>query len=162
MILLREITQQLAGQLLAKNKSVVTAESCTGGGIAYAFTELAGSSTWFERGFVTYSNEAKIDSIGVSADIIERYGAVSEQTVQAMVVGALEHSLAEFAIAVSGVAGPAGGSEDKPVGTVWFAWGNKETQQTSLRIFSGDRHQVREQAIEFAIQGLSDWLKLTK
>lgn len=162
MILLREITQQLAEQLLAKNKSVVTAESCTGGGIAYAFTELAGSSAWFERGFVTYSNEAKIDSIGVSADIIERYGAVSEQTVQAMVVGALEHSLAEFAIAVSGVAGPAGGSEDKPVGTVWFAWGNKETQQTSLRIFSGDRHQVREQAIEFAIQGLSDWLKLTK
>lgn len=162
MTLLREITQQLAKQLQAKNKSVVTAESCTGGGVSYAFTELAGSSAWFERGFVTYSNEAKIKSIGVPADIIERYGAVSKQTVQAMVVGALEHSLADVAIAVSGIAGPAGGSKDKPVGTVWFAWGSKEQQQASMRIFNGDRHQVREQAIEFAIQGLSDWLKLTK
>ncbi len=159
---LLDATQQLAQKLLQKNKTVVTAESCTGGGVAYAFTELAGSSAWFERGFVTYSNAAKIENIGVAASIIEQFGAVSEQTVQAMVTGALKHSLADVAIAVSGIAGPAGGSIEKPVGTVWFAWGSKEEQQTICHLFNGDRQQVREQAIEFAVQGLSDWLSLTK
>lgn len=159
---LLDVTQQLAQILLVQNKSVVTAESCTGGGIAYAFTELAGSSVWFERGFVTYSNAAKMDSIGVPENIIERFGAVSEETVRAMVVGALEHSLADVAIAVSGIAGPGGGSDEKPIGTVWFAWGTKEEQQTARFVFSGNRQQVREQSIEFAIQGLCHWLNQPK
>lgn len=161
MTALMDITEQLAQTLLAQNKSVVTAESCTGGGIAYAFTELAGCSAWFERGFVTYSNEAKIKDIGVAASIIEQFGAVSEQTVKAMVIGALKNSLANVAIAVSGIAGPSGGSIEKPVGTVWFAWGSQEEQQTVCHLFSGDRQQVREQAVEFAIRGLSNWLNLT-
>lgn len=162
MTVLSEITQQLAQTLLEQKRLVVTAESCTGGGVAYAFTELAGSSAWFERGFVTYSNEAKIEDIGVPAKTVEQYGAVSEQTVRAMVVGALENSLADVAIAVSGIAGPSGGSKNKPVGTVWFAWGNKEIQQTACCLFSGNRQQVREQAIEYVIKSLLHWLTAPK
>lgn len=156
------ITNQLAAELLSQNKSVVTAESCTGGGIAYAFTALAGSSSWFERGFVTYSNAAKINDIAVPASVIELHGAVSEETVRAMVVGAVNNSLADVAIAVSGVAGPGGGSQEKPVGTVWFAWGDASEQQSICCLFSGDRQQVRDQSIVFAIQGLTDWLQQTK
>lgn len=162
MISLLEVTQQLAEELQAQHKTVVTAESCTGGGIAHAFTELSGSSAWFERGYVTYSNEAKMQDISVPASTIEQYGAVSEQTVEAMVAGALNKSRADVAVAVSGVAGPSGGSEDKPVGTVWFAWGDAEQIQSKKCLFDGNRQYVREQAVAFAIQHLLDWLQASK
>ena len=112
----------LADLLIKKSLKLVTAESCTGGMIAAACTDLAGSSAWFERGFVTYSNDAKAESLGISATLIADHGAVSEEVVRAMVQGAISHSKAQVAVAVTGVAGPTGGSRDKPVGTVWFGW----------------------------------------
>ena len=119
---LASLAAVLAGRLTARNESLVTAESCTGGWIAKICTDLPGSSSWFERGFVTYSNASKQELLGVSARTLERHGAVSEATVREMVSGALRHSHAVWGLAVSGIAGPGGGSEDKPVGTVWFAW----------------------------------------
>lgn len=145
---------QLARLLMAKHHRVVTAESCTGGGIAAALTDVAGSSAWFEGGFVTYSNAAKSQFIGVNEDIIESQGAVSEATVRAMVQGAIKHSSATLAVAVSGIAGPGGATPDKPVGTVWFAWGNAEQQHCECCLFDGDRASVRAQAVEHAIRGL--------
>ncbi|WP_430461419.1 CinA family protein [Thalassolituus sp. LLYu03] len=148
----------LAEILLSRDLRIVTAESCTGGGIASALTDVAGSSGWFECGFVTYSNEAKIRYLNVAPSTIEQYGAVSEETVRAMVAGAVNNSLGELAVAVSGIAGPGGGSDEKPVGTVWFAWGNADTQITERCHFSGDRAAVREQAVIHGIQGLCRWL----
>lgn len=148
----------LAEILTSRDLRLVTAESCTGGGIASALTDIAGSSGWFECGFVTYSNEAKIRYLDVAPSTIEQYGAVSEETVRAMVAGAVNNSLGDLAVAVSGVAGPDGGSADKPVGTVWFAWGNDEQQITECCHFAGDRAAVREQAVIHAIQGLCRWL----
>jgi len=148
----------LAEILQSRNLRLVTAESCTGGGIASALTDLAGSSNWFECGFVTYSNEATVRDLGVPPAIIEQFGAVSEETVRAMVAGAVNNSLGDLAVAVSGVAGPGGGSEDKPVGTVWFAWGNAEQQITECCHFPGNREQVRALAVVHGIQGLCRWL----
>lgn len=148
----------LAEILLSRNMKIVTAESCTGGGIASAITDLPGSSGWFECGFVTYSNEAKIRYLDVAPTTIEQSGAVSEQTVRAMVSGAVNNSLGDIAVAVSGVAGPGGGSVDKPVGTVWFAWGNAEHQISECCHFAGDRQAVREQAVDHGIRGLCRWL----
>lgn len=148
----------LAEILQSRNLRLVTAESCTGGGIASALTDLAGSSNWFECGFVTYSNEAKVRYLGVPPAIIEQFGAVSEETVRTMVAGAVNNSLGDLAVAVSGVAGPGGGSEDKPVGTVWFAWGNAEQQITECCHFPGNREQVRALAVVHGIQGLCRWL----
>ena len=153
-----QAVQQLAEQLIQQSLMVVTAESCTGGGIAQMLTALAGSSRWFERGFVSYSNDAKQDMLGVQAATLERTGAVSEETVRAMVAGAVNNSLGDLAVAVSGVAGPGGGSEDKPVGTVWFAWGNAEQQITECCHFPGNREQVRALAVVHGIQGLCRWL----
>ena len=116
------LAETLAAQLLARGWMLATAESCTGGLIAAACTDLAGSSTWFERGFVTYSNAAKAQMLGVDAALISQHGAVSEPVARAMAQGALQHAHAQVALAVTGVAGPGGGSADKPVGTVWFAW----------------------------------------
>jgi nicotinamide-nucleotide amidase len=116
------LVKTLAAQLLARGWMLATAESCTGGLIAAACTDLAGSSTWFERGFVTYSNAAKAQMLGIDAALIARHGAVSEPVARAMAQGALQHAHAQVALAVTGVAGPGGGSADKPVGTVWFAW----------------------------------------
>ena len=116
------LVQSLGAQLLARGWMLATAESCTGGLIAAACTDLAGSSTWFERGFVTYSNAAKAQMLGIDAALIARHGAVSEPVARAMAQGALQHAYAQVALAVTGVAGPSGGSADKPVGTVWFAW----------------------------------------
>ena len=116
------LVQALATQLLARGWMLATAESCTGGLIAAACTDLAGSSTWFERGFVTYSNAAKAQMLGVDTALIAQHGAVSEPVARAMAQGALQHAHAQVALAVTGVAGPGGGSADKPVGTVWFAW----------------------------------------
>ena len=116
------LVETLAAQLLARGWMLATAESCTGGLIAAACTDLAGSSTWFERGFVTYSNAAKAQMLGIDAALIAQHGAVSEPVARAMAQGALQHAHAQVALAVTGVAGPGGGSADKPVGTVWFAW----------------------------------------
>jgi len=148
----------LADMLKSRDLRLVTAESCTGGGIATALTDVAGSSQWFECGFVTYSNEAKTRYLDVSPLILEQFGAVSEETVRAMVAGAVNNSLGDVAVAVSGIAGPGGGSADKPVGTVWFAWGNASQQIVQCVRFEGDRHQVRLQAVEVGIQGICHWL----
>ena len=148
---------QLSEQLIQQNRMLVTAESCTGGGIAYAITELPGSSDWFERGFVTYSNPAKQEQLGVPHELIARHGAVSEQVAAAMAVGALQHSHADYSVAVTGIAGPDGGTEEKPVGTVCFGWGQRGAEVRTARIvFDGDRQQVRELSILTALQGLAD------
>ncbi|WP_172561900.1 nicotinamide-nucleotide amidase [Vibrio furnissii] len=157
------LSQQVGEQLLAANEVLVTAESCTGGGVATAITDIAGSSAWFDRAFVTYSNEAKQEMIGVSAATLTQYGAVSEPVVIEMVQGALEHSLGTIGIAISGIAGPGGGSEEKPVGTVCFAWADTrgwllvETQR-----FAGDRAQVRQHAVEYALRTLSKHLSMAE
>ena len=134
---------------------VATAESCTGGWIAKLITDVAGSSAWFDRGFITYSNQAKIDMLGVDPAILDEHGAVSERTVLAMAHGALVRSGAKRSVAVSGVAGPGGGTAGKPVGTVWLAWGvaGAEPQATRYQ-FAGDRKAVRRQAVVEALAGL--------
>ena len=152
------LTSQVAEQLLSKKLLMATAESCTGGLIAAACTDLAGSSLWFERGFVSYSNAAKTELLGVPADLIETHGAVSEPVVRAMVEGALRHSRAQVAIAVTGVAGPGGGSPDKPVGTVWFGWATPDGVVTDKRCFDGDRQHVREATVQHALLRLKQLL----
>lgn len=135
---------------------IATAESCTGGLLAGAITDIPGSSGWYERGFVTYSNEAKMEDIGVPQSTLARFGAVSEQTVRAMAEGALAASRAQWAVAVTGVAGPDGGSPEKPVGTVWFAWARKGVTQAVLHRLAGDRAAVRQASVGIALQGLID------
>ena len=144
----------LASLLLRKGWFLTTAESCTGGLIAAGCTELAGSSQWFERGFVTYSNAAKCELLGVDAALIARQGAVSEVVVRAMAMGALSHSNAQVAIAVTGVAGPAGGSTDKPVGTVWLAWATPSGVISERQHFDGDRAAVRQATVQHALSRL--------
>lgn len=153
-----QLVEQLAQQLINKKIMVATAESCTGGGIATAFTDLAGSSAWFDAGFVTYSNQAKMRMLNVQESTLIAHGAVSEPVVREMVMGAVRNSQAQLAVSVSGIAGPGGGSEEKPVGTVWFAWGNEDKQIAERCVFTGNRQQVREQAVRHAIQGLLNWL----
>ncbi|KQB05617.1 damage-inducible protein CinA [Vibrio metoecus] len=155
------MSQQL-GLLLAKQQQILTtAESCTGGGVAYWVTEVAGSSAWFDRSFVTYSNEAKQEMLGVREATLQQFGAVSEPTVEEMALGALLHSRATLAAAISGIAGPSGGSAEKPVGTVCFGFASV---QGWLKIetchFTGDREQVRQQAIEHVLQSLIQHLTL--
>ena len=152
------LTRQLAGLLLAQGQMMATAESCTGGMIAAACTELAGSSAWLERGFVTYSNEAKTELLGVPAALIAEHGAVSEPVVRAMAEGALRHAHAQIAVAVTGVAGPGGGSADKPVGSIWFGWATAAGVKTQLCHFAGDRQQVRQATVRHALQGLNNLL----
>ncbi|MHB0776691.1 CinA family protein [Halomonas sp. WWR20] len=148
------LSQRLARACLARGVAVTTAESCTGGGVASAITAIAGSSGYFETGYVTYANAAKTRLLGVSESILATHGAVSRETVAAMVAGACRESGAALGVAVSGVAGPGGGSADKPVGTVWFAWGNASAQDTLCQCFAGDRQAVREQAVRMALAGL--------
>ncbi len=153
------LAAQLGGLLKSHGLMLATAESCTGGGVAQAITDVAGSSAWFERGFVTYSNLSKQQMLGVSEATLVQYGAVSEATVREMVAGALTHSAAQVALAVSGIAGPDGGTPDKPVGTVWFAWGLKHAViSTQRHRFAGNRAQVRAQAMRIALQGVIDLL----
>ena len=152
------LVPQLAMELLQRGQRVCTAESCTGGLIAKSFTDLAGSSDWFDRGFVTYSNAAKSEMLGVPASLIEDYGAVSEAVASAMASGALRHSEADYAIAVTGVAGPGGGSEEKPVGTVWIAVASTDQLQAQCHHFDGDRAAVREATLVSAIEVLLDLL----
>jgi nicotinamide-nucleotide amidase len=152
------LTEQLAALLLQKGLRLATAESCTGGLIAGACTDLSGSSNWFERGFITYSNDAKTEMLGVDAALIERRGAVSEQVVHAMVQGALTHSHAEVAVAVTGVAGPTGGSRAKPVGTVWFGFAVPGQLITEQQHFAGDRAAVRAATVRHALTRLAELL----
>jgi len=154
-----QLVTRLATQLLAAGQRVCTAESCTGGLIAKTFTDLAGSSDWFERGFVTYSNEAKHEMLAVPTSIIEDYGAVSEPVATAMVKGALRYSRADFAIAVTGVAGPGGGSAEKPVGTVWIAVASAEQQSTRLYQFDGERDAVRAATLLAALELLLELME---
>ena len=134
---------------------MATAESCTGGMIAAACTDLAGSSTWFERGLVTYSNAAKTELLGVNAALIARHGAVSEPVARAMAAGAIAHSQAQVAVAVTGVAGPGGGSADKPVGTVWFAFALPSLLISEVMHFAGDRAAVRSATVQHALTRLT-------
>lgn len=155
---IRALAARVGAAALARHAMLASAESCTGGLVAGAITAIAGSSDWFERGFVTYSNRAKIEDIGVDPAIIDRYGAVSEQTALAMAQGARAASGAQWAVAVTGIAGPAGGSPGKPVGTVWFAWAGPGGAEALHRWLAGDRAAVRRASIEVALQGLLDRL----
>ncbi|QNK71585.1 CinA family protein [Variovorax sp. PAMC26660] len=149
----------VAGLLQQKGWMLATAESCTGGLIAAACTELAGSSAWFERGFITYSNGAKTELLGVDAAVIAANGAVSEPVVRAMATGAIAHSPpSRVALAVTGVAGPTGGTPDKPVGTVWFGWSVDGEVRTERRRFDGDRATVRAATVHYALQTLVELL----
>lgn len=149
-----ELAAELGRRLQLLNAHVTTAESCTGGGIAEAITRIPGSSAWFEAGFVTYSNRQKTQQLNVPSELFETVGAVSREVVEAMARGAQHKSLARFAVAVSGVAGPDGGSPNKPVGTVWLAWGVGETVTSELRFFAGNRDEVRRQTVKAALEGL--------
>ncbi len=149
-----ELVALTAERLLARQWLLATAESCTGGMIAAACTDLAGSSNWFERGFVTYSNAAKTELLGVDAGLIAAQGAVSEPVARAMAAGAVAHSAAQVAVAVTGVAGPGGGSAEKPVGTVWFGWSVGGVLHAERRLFDGDRAAVRAATVHHALQTL--------
>lgn len=153
------LVADLADCLQKKHWQLTTAESCTGGLISAACTELAGSSVWFERGFVTYSNAAKTELLGVGAALIEQQGAVSEDVARAMAQGAIRHSRAQVAVAVTGVAGPSGGSAAKPVGMVCFGFMVDGQLSSETRRFAGDRRQVRQATVRHAIQGLLALLK---
>ena len=153
---LTHLARRLGERLLAQDLYLTCAESCTGGWIAKTLTDIPGSSQWFERGFVTYSNAAKRELLGVPAAVLERHGAVSEACVRAMTEGALRHSRAHLAVAVSGIAGPSGGSPEKPVGLVWIAWESAPHRLSLARAhhFDGDREAVRRQAVAAALNGL--------
>ena len=154
-----DLVTLLAQRLLEKKLALVSAESCTGGLIAAACTDLAGSSAWFERGFVTYSNEAKIELLGVEERLLRRAGAVCEGVARAMVTGALAHSKAQVAVAVTGVAGPTGGSASKPVGTVWFGFAVPGQVLTEKCHFDGDRAAVRAATVQHALTRLLELLE---
>lgn len=151
--------EQLAAMLRERRWMLAAAESCTGGMIAAACTDLAGSSEWFERGFVTYSNEAKTELLGVDAAQIDAHGAVSEVVARAMAFGAVRHSRAQVSVAVTGVAGPTGGSAEKPVGTVWFAFMVEGKLSSETRRFEGDRAAVRRQTVEHALRRLAEHIE---
>lgn len=154
-----DLAVDLGAELEAGAHKVTCAESCTGGGIANAITAVPGSSAWFDMGFVTYSNAAKADLLGVHKAVLRQYGAVSEPVVSAMAEGALRRSGADLAVAVSGIAGPDGGLLDKPVGTVWLAWAWQRGVEARCCYFDGDREEVRLQAIIAGLEGLLDYTK---
>ncbi len=153
---MKSIITRLAEQLTSRHYTLSVAESCTGGYLSKMCTDLAGSSEWFERGFVTYSNQAKIDMLAVPSTTIDEYGAVSAETVTAMAQGAIDNSLADWSIAISGVAGPGGATPINPLGSVWFGWAQRDHKVlVKHQLFTGDREAVRLHAVEFAIQELS-------
>jgi len=147
---------KLAKSLLKNNQRLVTAESCTGGLIAKLCTDRAGSSQWFDRGFITYSNQSKVEMLKVEVETINKNGAVSKQVVEAMANGAIKHSEATCSIAVTGIAGPSGGSNEKPVGTVWIGWCTEHDIKSECYHFKGSREDIRAQAAEQAINKLGD------
>ena len=155
----QELAQVLVEKLTQAGLIVATAESCTGGGVAYAITEISGSSQCFDRGFVTYSNEAKEQMLGVEPEIIKQHGAVSEQVVAQMANGAARNSEADLTVAISGIAGPHGGTLEKPVGTVCISWYNAHADnKTASYLFVGDRSEVRTQAIRLALIGFIEMI----
>lgn len=157
---LEHSASELGDRLRSQALTIATAESCTGGWVAKVLTDIAGSSAWFERGFITYSNAAKQEMLGVRPDLIDTEGAVSEAVVREMVRGAIANSNADLALAVSGIAGPGGGTPEKPVGTVWFAWGRSGSAVvTRMLRFSGDRERVRRQAVLAALRGALDLIE---
>jgi nicotinamide-nucleotide amidase len=147
------LARQVGEAIKAHGMTLVTAESCTGGGIAQAVTRISGSSAWFDRGFVTYSNASKEEMLGVSPETLEQHGAVSEATVREMAEGALQYSRAQLALSVSGIAGPTGGTPEKPVGMVWFAWATSDAVHTSCHHLPGNRDAVRAKSVQIALQG---------
>lgn len=151
---MEELAKQVGLFLKEKGWKLVVAESCTGGGVSESITSVAGSSAWFDRGFITYSNQAKIDMLGVNVKTIETFGAVSKETVLEMSVGALQRSSAQLSVAISGIAGPDGGTPDKPVGTVWIAWAGRAGQYAQPFVFEGDRQKIRAQAIDAALKAI--------
>lgn len=154
------LAKQVGQYLLARQWYLATAESCTGGWVAETITAVAGSSQWFERGFVCYSNIAKQEMLGVNAVDLQRYGAVSEQVACALAEGALQHSHAHLSLSVTGIAGPDGGSDDKPVGTVWFAWSGRHfATQSQVQHFTGNRQQVRLQAVMYSLEHIRQLLE---
>ncbi|MET0961964.1 MAG: CinA family protein [Noviherbaspirillum sp.] len=152
------LAAQVGTVLQSQRLLLVTAESCTGGGVAQAITEIAGSSGWFECGFITYSNASKTDMLDVSEALIVRYGAVSDEVAEAMAEGALANSNATIALSTTGIAGPGGAVPGKPVGTVCFAWTMGHRTYSERLVFAGDRHAVREQAVAHALDGLLRFL----
>jgi nicotinamide-nucleotide amidase len=149
-----DLAARLGQALEAKRLVLATAESCTGGGVAQAVTEIAGSTGWFECGFVTYSNASKAEMLDVSPALIAQFGSVSEEVAAAMAEGALANSAADITVSTTGIAGPSGAVPGKPVGTVCFGWAKGEVTLTERRVFSGDRKAVREQTVAHALQGL--------
>lgn len=159
---IESLAQAVGSSLLAQGKMLATAESCTGGWVAQELTAIAGSSAWFERGFVTYANAAKEEMLGVHAETLQHYGAVSLETVGEMVQGALARSRADVALAITGIAGPSGGSPEKPVGTVCFGWCYRGQEAITVREhFDGDRQSVRRQAVARALEGLRALLRVS-
>jgi len=157
---LDKLAGDLGKRLEAAELMLATAESCTGGWVSKVVTDIPGSSAWFDRGFVTYGNPAKRELLGVSTAAIADHGAVSEEVAQEMAQGALEHSRADVAVVITGIAGPAGGTEDKPVGTVCFAWAFKGRIPLSQRVqFAGNREEVRHQSVRLALERLLELLK---
>ena len=155
---MRALATLVGRRLKAKKRLLVSAESCTGGWVAQVVTSVPGSSAWFERGFVTYSNAAKRELLGVKEKTLKKHGAVSEETAREMARGALARSKGNLALAVTGIAGPGGGSRDKPVGTVCFAWFYKKQLRSETRRFPGDRQSVRRKSVVRALQGVLETL----
>jgi nicotinamide-nucleotide amidase len=149
---LAELVKEIARRALAAKLHIVAAESCTGGWISKLITDLADSSHWFERGYVTYSNEAKVQDLGVSKETLAAHGAVSEATVREMALGALQATGADAAVAVSGIAGPSGGTLEKPIGTVWFAVARRGSVIARHQLFPGDREAVRRSSVQYALE----------
>lgn len=157
---IKQLALNLGEELKKRKWMLTTAESCTGGGLAYYITHIPGSSEWFDRGFVTYTNSAKKEMLGVQSMTLDVFGAVSEQTAREMSEGALKNSQAQMSIAITGIAGPDGGTPDKPVGTVWFAWSRSDTKtKTAVDILNGTRQEIRKQSITFALEKLIEDLR---
>jgi nicotinamide-nucleotide amidase len=155
---IESLLADIAQRLTQAGARLVTAESCTGGLIAAALTSRPGSSAWFERGWVTYSNASKTEELGVNASLIEQQGAVSEAVAAAMAQGACTHSFGDYAVAITGIAGPDGGSAEKPIGTVCFGWANRHHCRTETIYFKGDRQSIRQQAMLHALAGILSFL----
>ena len=153
-----KIAKQVGKRLKTSHSMLVTAESCTGGWVAQAVTSIAGSSEWFERGYVTYSNAAKRESLGVRKATLERHGAVSEATAREMARGALRRSRGTIAVSITGIAGPGGGLPGKPVGTVCFAWAQGRKIRSETRRYKGGRRNIRQQSVVHALRGVLKWL----
>lgn len=156
---LLELAAELGAKLAARGQMLVTAESCTGGWVSMLLTSLPGSSAWFERGYVTYSNAAKVELLGVPSALLDAVGAVAEDTAQAMAAGALKNSHAQAALAITGIAGPGGGTREKPVGLVCYGWALADgTRMTSVCRLDGDREEIRSRAVAAALRGMIELL----